>query len=281
MSVYKGNQLIAGDGIPGPAGPAGIGMNVVETQTEIHNSYNLSPDANTATNSSYSSVGGIDSSIDGTADGTFVFGKECEGINGTTNFIVGEQNSLTAGRACTVEGYWNVLDATGQSTMSEHLEGHTNRDFAGTVAGHKEGFGNEGYIGNVGCHVEGYLNKITSRVTPQQRAHGIHLEGAYHKKVIVGIGGHQGGGGIGDFPASDFTPGSTPENLIEAIGGGSESYSDGSQVIRTMDRTGNVGIGGDLKFKATDSNGVDLGRYTLSQIIEALITAGMLPDPRI
>lgn len=250
MSIYKGTQLIAANGAPGENGidgQNGQGIMIVNSFTELHN--NIDEDGhiemkNFAEGCSWCTVGGYDNLVGGSGQGMFVhgYGNRVGGAQG--GIVTGYGNSVTnIGQGGCVEGYENAL---------------TN--------------------GAQGVHIEGCENVIKDPVG------GIHVEGYKHNFGNVSLGFPQGAhlGGYclssinSNFIKSNMRAG-REQSYIEAIG--VKTGTDTGTVGRLMRNDGCMGIEGDLTFTAVDSQGTDIGRYTLGEIVEALIQAGILAPP--
>lgn len=279
MSVWKGSQLIAAngspgnDGIPGPPGRDGIngnGVLVVSTCTEIHNNMDydntdMNSGHNEATNAQWCQVGGYHSSLTGSGQASEVFGYNCH---------------LGTGEGAHIEGGNIDVTTAGQGA---HVEGRNNTVGRVSNGGHIEGIDHT--IGNTG--------NIASR-------QGIHVEGSTHSDTPVSLsdGAHVGGYGLttNSQTAPPYgTAGATIKTNI--ISGGDSSYIEAIGLKNTSNNYGNLGrvmrndgcmaIKGDLTFTAvnpvtgqpiTTGPNTD-GRYTLGEIVQALIDAGILTPP--
>lgn len=263
MSVWKGNQLIAAngspgnDGIPGPPGRDGIngnGVLVVDTCTEISNNVDAHGAAgNTGDNyvngnQQWCKVGGYHSGLDGSAgQASEVFGYQCH---------------LGVGTGVHVEGYQCSLD---DGTQGAHVEGSYNETAA---------------LGD-GSHLEGYVNGTTNRSSDMAMKRGVHIEGSDNSGVSVRLsdGAHIGGYGLTANTPTLSMPRqrSGYENTyIEAIGGRSQSAN--GEYARVMRNDGSMAIAGDLAFTAVTSDYGEI-RFTLGEIVEILIRAGILTPP--
>lgn len=260
MSIYKGTQLIAANGAPGLPGANGRdgingnGVLVVDTCTEISNNVDAhGASGNTGGNyvngnQQWCKVGGYHSGLDGTTgQASEVFGYDCH---------------LGGGTGVHVEGYRCGLDHGAQGT---HVEGCYN----GSVQ-----------LGN-GSHLEGFNNGF-SGITNYR---GVHIEGSEHTGVSVRLsdGAHIGGYGLTEDTPTLSMPyqrsdsgGNYESTYIEAIG---LKTSGNGEYARVMRNDGSMAIGGDMAFTALDSSGHSLGRFTLGEIVEALINAGILYPP--
>lgn len=270
MSIYKGTQLIAANGAPGATGPAGAdgingnGVLVVATCTEISN--NIDYD-NTDNNSGQNYV-----------DGNQAWCK-----------VGGYRSGLgNAGQAADVYGYGCYLDiGTGV-----HVEGYGTTVGNASQGAHVEGYNNYVKIAGNGCHIEG--NGLGEPASPDQdkfangiqiQGQGMHVEGFGHQGDLrlsfdLSDGAHVGGYGLTDNSATLTMPAlrtGYEDTNIEAIGLKGDSLN--GELGRVMRNDGSVGIAGDLSFTAVDSAGNDIGRYTLGEIVQALITAGILNPP--
>ena len=262
MSVYKGTQLIAANGAPGRNGADGRngqdgdGILLVDTCTEISNNIDAhGASGNTGHNyvnghQQWCKVGGYCSGFDGTAgQASEVFGYDCH---------------LGEGTGVHVEGYRCNLDNSGQGA---HIEGSNN----GTVRL------------NDGGHLEGYNNGIVNNLSELVHSRGIHIEGSEHSDISVQLsdGAHVGGYGLTANTPTLSMPrqrsGRYESTYIEAIGLKEGSGSGNGEYARVMRNDGSMAIAGDLAFTAITSDGEI--RLTLGQIVEALITAGILPGP--
>ena len=261
MSVYKGTQLIAANGAPGRPGADGRdgeGIIVVDTCTEISNNLDAhGASGNTGENyvsgnQQWCKVGGYHSGLDGSAgQASEVFGYECH---------------LGTGTGVHVEGYNCSLDKGGQGA---HIEGSYN----GAVK-----------LGN-GSHLEGFNNGIVNNLSELANNRGIHIEGSEHEDISVNLsdGAHVGGYGLtADTPMLSMPhqrDGHYESTYIEAIGLKEGSGSGNGEYARLMRNDGSMAIAGDLAFTAIGDENRELGRYTLGEIVQALITAGILPGP--
>ena len=270
MSIYKGTQLIAANGAPGAPGvPGADGINgngvlVVATCTEISNNIDYN---NTVYNSGRNYVDGNQS--------------WCK--------VGGYRSGLgNAGQAADVYGYGCYLDiGTGV-----HIEGYGTTVGNASQGAHVEGFNNYVKIAGNGCHIEG--NGLGEPASPDQdkfangiqiQGQGMHVEGFGHQGDLrlsfdLSDGAHVGGYGLTDNSATLTMPAlrtGYEDTNIEAIGLKGDSLN--GELGRVMRNDGSVGIAGDLSFTAVDSAGNDIGRYTLGEIVQALITAGIINPP--
>lgn len=124
MSVYKGTQLIATNGIPGPPGKNGIGggLQIASSFTELHNNIDYdgkTEQTNNSLGASWCSVGGYRCGVQG-GQGSIVYGCNCVGSgSGIAVFGYGNTgNNLDLGTF--VEGYGNVVNHT---RLGVHIEG--------------------------------------------------------------------------------------------------------------------------------------------------------------
>lgn len=251
MSVYKGTQLIAANGAPGRNGADGRngtngqGIMIRNAFVELHNNINDNGriEMTNYGDGTWCSVGGYDCRV-AQGQGTIVYGFRCTGSgSGTATF--GYNNSLTStAPGVTLEGWENTATLVGEGV---HIEGHENN------------------ISNVnpGVHIEGYGHDFSTR------------------RIPLSDGGHLGGYGLTSSNVnSNFIKshqrGDYESDNIEAIG---IKKGTSGQLGRLMRNDGCVGISGDLTFTAVDEHGNDIGRYTLGEIVQALITAGILPGP--
>ena len=299
MSIYKGTQLIAANGAPGQNGRDGIdggGVVLVPVCTELHNMIDADG-VNRGTNS-----------VNSSASWCTVEGYDCSiGPNTSHSQVRGSSCSLSAGLGAQVEGYRVFVE---QGDEGVHAEGHSNDIRTATIGSHTEGYNNlvnngagghiEGFdsvikaVGN-GVHIEGA--KHGWRTSGEAEfAHGLdidgkqglHIEGYGHRGNLsltysLSDGAHVGGYGLDDnsrtitMPAHRTGYESTNIEVIGLKSGG---------VARITANDGSMGIAGDLAFTALDSNGDVItngsnpdGRYTLGEIVEALIQAGILTPP--
>lgn len=263
MSIYKGTQLIAANGAPGLNGANGRdgrdgqGIILVDTCTEISNNLDAhGAQGNTGHNyvngnQQWCKVGGYRSGLDGSAgQASEVFGYQCH---------------LGTGTGVHIEGYDCGLDS-------------------GTQGAHVEGCGNIATMLGNGSHLEGYDNVINDRYSGMANRRGLHIEGSEHEDVSINLsdGAHVGGYGLtANTPALSmpYQRSGYESTYIEAIG---LKYGDGSgngEYARVMRNDGSMAISGDMAFTALDRNGSPIGRYTLGEIVQALVTAGILPGP--
>lgn len=254
MSVFRGNQLIVGNGLPGAAGSDGAGIMITDSRNELHNNYDV--DGSPTSPSTWN-----------TAVGSF-------------HNVEGYQCSIISGQAVHVEGYSNE----GKGGEGGHVEGFENKAEFNEGA-HMEGMYNYATIGN-GSHVEGRENgDIIFNHPISVYGEGMHLEGAYHTSMAPNLsdGAHQGGFHITANTPMLSMPAQRPgyeSTYIESIGLKTSTSSNG-EFARIVRNDGSMAISGDMSFTATDSNGDDIGRYTLGEIVQALINAGILPAPNV
>lgn len=263
MSVWKGNNLIAAtvpgqNGANGTDGRNGEGIMIVKDFTELHNNINVNgsiemrnrvvpASGELEPHASWCEVGGYDNEIVGTGQATMVWGYG---------------NTVSDGQCGAVFGYGNEVDGIGQG-------------------GNVEGFENVVNSMGQGAHIEGYENLIDR---PRQ---GVHVEGYGHNfsstssgdtELGLSAGGHLGGYGLtsidDNFIKTRVISGES--TYIEAIGVKNGVTGDTGRLMRN---DGCMGIKGDLTFTAVNDNDQIIGRYTLGEIVQALITAGILPDP--
>ena len=278
MSVWKGSQLIAAngspgnDGIPGPPGRDGIngnGVLVVSTCTEIHNNMDydntdMNSGHNEATNAQWCQVGGYHSSLTSSGQASEVFGYQCHLGNGEGVHVEGDCIDVTTG---------------GQGA---HVEGHNN--IVGRVSN--------------GGHIEGQNHDIgsNSQIAYKQ---GVHVEGHSHSDTPITLsdGAHVGGYGITTNSQTAPQYGTVGATIKTNISSGENSYIEAIGLKNTNNNYGNLGrvmrndgcmaIKGDLTFTALNpSTGNPIttgpnadGRYTLGEIVQALIDAGILAPP--
>lgn len=273
MSIYKGTQLIAANGAPGLNGANGRdgvdggGVILKNTCTELHNMVN------------------VDGNIQGTNDAPYgaswctIDGYGCKaGSAGQGSQIRGMYCELSVGQGAQVEGNTVVVTETGQGA---HIEGNYNYVYRAGNGTHIEGYGHgwQGYGGEP---------------TPIWfTTNGGHLEGWKFNGVPTGIslseGAHIGGYGLEEdspmfsMPKIYDTFGTS--NYIRIIG--TKDSSNHGKVGLALRNDGCLGIGGDLAFTAvnpitgspiTTGPNAD-GRYTLGEIVQALIDAGILAPP--
>lgn len=275
MSIYKGTQLIAANGAPGAPGvPGADGINgngvlVVATCTEISNNIDYNnTDQNSGRNyvdgnQSWCKVGGYRSGLGNAGQAADVFGYGC---------------FLNIGTGAHVEGYGTTV---GDMTQGAHIEGMNNYV----------------KIANPGVHIEGHSIGDMAPVGQDVFANGIevlhegiHMEGFGHKGISIQYsdGAHIGGYGItANTPALSMPHQRSgyESGYIEMVGLKHTSNVNG-EFARVMRNDGSMAIAGDMAFTALDSAGNAIttgthadGRYTLGEIVEALITAGILNPP--
>ena len=294
MSVWKGSQLIAAngspgnDGIPGPPGRDGIngnGVLVVDTCTEISNNVDAhGASGNTGGNSvngnqQWCKVGGYRSGLDGsTGQASEVFGYDCH--LGTGQGIHVEGNGVSVdmgGQGAHAEGHNNTIGTLGSGS---HVEGKNANVTQTSEGSHIEGTHNHVVRANNGVHIEGMSQNINNT------AQGVHIEGCFHsgppENVSLSDGGHIGGIGLNSNSRMVSMPhqiGDYESTYIRLIG--TKTGSNTGKVGLALRNDGCMGIAGDLAFTALDSTGnpVGKGRYTLGEIVEALIDAGILNPP--
>lgn len=262
MSIYKGTQLIAANGAPGMNGTDGRngdGIMIVPTRTELHNNIDANGEieitnkvvaaagASEPPRAAWCDVGGYNNMIVGTGQATMVWGYG---------------NTVEDGQCGVVFGYGNEVNRIGQG---------------GSVTG----FDNVVTEMGQGAHIEGCENLIDQ---PDQ---GVHVEGCRHNfsstssgdtRLRLSAGGHLGGYGLtsidDNFIKTNVIGGES--TYIEAIGVKTGYNGDTGRLMRN---DGCMGIKGDLTFTAVDDHDQIIGRYTLGEIVQALITAGILPAP--
>lgn len=254
MSIYKGKQLIATNGMPGRDGRDGrdgidAGLQIVSSFTELHNNINSNGNieqTNKSLGANWCSVGGYRCGVQG-GQGAIVYGYNCVGTgSGTAVFGYGNTgNDLTLG--ILIEGYENRINGASQ-----------------------------------GMHIEGWQNDFTgSHVSVHP---GVHVEGAKHTTIVVNTeGAHQGGCGITNntpgLRLSHQRPG-YQSGIIEAIG--LPDRGPNGEYARIVRADGSMAINGDMSFIATRDDGgpeVDanhpVGVYTLGEIVKALHNANI------
>ena len=263
MSVWKGSNLIAmsvpgQNGINGTDGRNGDGIMIVPNYTELHNNINadghiemtnkvVPADGELEAHATSCEVGGFDNEIIGTGQATMVWGYG---------------NRVSDGQCGVVLGYGNNVDGYGQGVSVN-------------------GFRNIATDCHPGTHIEGYDN-IINVADP-----GVHVEGCKHNfsptgdgdtELHLSAGGHLGGYGLthidDNFIKTRVISGEG--TYIEAIGIKVGAEGDTGRLMRN---DGCMGIAGDLTFTAVDDHDHVIGRYTLGEIVQALITARILPDP--
>lgn len=267
MSIYKGTQLIAANGAPGLNGADGRdgvdggGVILKNTCTELHNMVN------------------VDGVIQGTNDAPLgaswctVDGYGCKvGQAGQGSQIRGMYCELSVGQGVQVEGNTVVVTRADQGA---HIEGHDNYVSLAGNGVHIEGK-NHGYIV--------YPETITPITIRNQ---GVHLEGfGFHDiptDIVISDGAHIGGYGLTENSSMFSMP---------YLNGGENTYirlvgvKNGNKVGLALRNDGSLGIAGDLAFTAYDRTGAPIttgpnadGRYTLGEIVQALIDAGILAPP--
>ena len=277
MSIYKGTQLIAANGAPGqngaPGAPGHDGINgngvlVVATCTEISNNIDYdNTDMNSGENyvegnQSWCKVGGWRSGLGNAGQAADVFGYGCY---------------LDTGTGVHIEGYGTTVGIASQGT-------------------HIEGMNNYVKLAGNGCHIEG--NSIGEPASPGQdkfangieiNKQGVHVEGFGHKGISIQYsdGAHIGGYGItANTPALSMPHQRSgyESGYIEMVG--LKKSGVNGEFARIMRNDGSMAIGGDMAFTALDSTGNPIitgpnadGRYTLGEIVQALIDAGILNPP--
>lgn len=257
MSVWKGNNMIAAT-VPGPAGQNGTngtngqGIMIVPNFAELHNNINSNGQiemTNFAEGCTWCSVGGYDNLIGGGGQGELVFGYGNRVTGGQAGIVTGYENHVaTIGQGGCVEGYQNGLNDAAQGV---HIEGYENLI----------------KYPDMGVHVEGYKHNFSDTSSGQT-------------SLSLTPGGHLGGYGLSNINSNfikSHVRGGREESFIEAIG--VKTGPDTGTLGRLVRNDGCMGIEGDLTFNAVDSDGHDIGRYTLGEIVEALIQAQILPDP--
>lgn len=266
MSVYKGNLLIAANGapgIPGTNGRNGIdgeGVMIVPTSTELHN--NLDPQGSGNTGHNYADGHPSWCNIGGYRSGT--------GNGGQASDIYGYECYLSSGSGVRVEGYGNEVTTGSEGTHTEGKGNKVNRVDNGT---HIEGM-NHGYITPISLNSQ-----------------GVHLEGFGFQGLPSGInisdGAHIGGYGI----TSNAIMFSMPHQMSSGESGyirliGTKTGTTDSKIGLALRNDGCLGVAGDIAFTALDSGGAPIttgpnadGRYTLGEIVQALIDAGILTPP--
>ena len=249
MSIYKGTQLIATNGIPGKDG-INYGPMIVQSFTELHNNINYNGEievTNNSLNSAWCSVGGYRCGVSG-GQGSIVYGYNC----------------LGTGSGTAVFGYDNTGNSLGLGTLIE-------------------GYGNKTNRTSQGMHIEGWENDFTSS-SYVSLSPGIHIEGAKHTAIAVNsYGSHQGGYGITNNTPMLKLPHQRPSyesGIIEAIG--LPHREPNGEFARIVRADGSMAINGDMSFIATKENGsleTDAnhpdGVYTLGEIVKALHDANI------
>lgn len=255
MSVYKGTQLIAANGAPGRNGTDGrpgtdAGVMIVGSFTELHN--NLNPGGvqevtNTSTGSNWSSVGGYRSSISaGQASIVFGYGNSLSGTQNASVFGY-NNNCSQIGQGGLISGYNNTVTTLNPGSVVFGMRNNVNTTLHDgcTILGMEHDLNGSINISD-GAIIAGYNvtgNSMLPTMPHQKNA------GSYESSDLIRIG------------------------LKKGTGSG-----DGEVGIRVRN-DGCVGISGDLAFEALDSGGISLGTYTLGEIVQALITAGILTPP--
>lgn len=251
MSVYKGTQLIATNGMPGAPGKDGIdgGLQIVSSFTELHNNIDYDgkiEQTNNSLGSTWCSVGGYRCGVQG-GQGSIVYGYSCVG----------------SGSGTAVFGYGNTGNNLDLGTLIEGYENRTNGS-------------------SQGMHIEGWENNFTGSYVSIQP--GIHIEGAKHTAIVVDTeGAHQGGYGLTDNTPGLRVPHQRPDyqsGIIEAIG--LPDRGPNGEYARIVRADGSMAINGDMSFIATKADGspeADAnhpgGVYTLGEIVKALHDANI------
>ena len=268
MSIYKGTQLIAANGAPGLNGADGRdgvdggGVILKNTCTEIHNMVNIDGTIQGGNNAplgaSWCIVEGFGSKVGQAGQGSQVRGMYCE---------------LSSGQGVQVEGNKVIVTNAGQGA---HIEGRYN------------------YVNIVsnGCHIEGMGHGYDGNPINVQHE-GVHVEGFGHQglPLVYSDGAHIGGYGITANTPMLSMPhqrGGYESGYIELIGLKYVSGGGNGEYARVMRNDGSMSIAGDLAFTAVNpSNGDPIttglhsdGRYTLGEIVQALIDAGILVPPQ-
>lgn len=272
MSIYKGTQLIAANGAPGLNGANGRdgvdggGVILKNTCTELHNMVNIDGNINGTNDAPYGAswctVDGYGCKVGSAGQGSQIRGMYCE---------------LSTGQGVQVEGNTVIVSKGDQGA---HIEGNHN---------YVELAGN-------GVHIEGMSHGYIvypETITPITiRANGAHLEGFGFHDIPTGInvsdGVHIGGSGLTSSTPVFSMPhqrGNFESGYIRLIGLHKSGDENGILGL-ALRNDGCMGIAGDLAFTAIDSNGNTIttgpnvdGRYTLGEIVKALIDAGILAPP--
>ena len=271
MSIYKGTQLIAANGAPGLNGANGRdgvdggGVILKNTCTELHNMVNIDGTVQGTNDAPYGAswctIDGYDCIVGSAGQGSQIRGMHCE---------------LERGQGVQVEGNTVVVTDAGQGA---HIEGRYN------------------YVNIVsnGCHIEGMGhgdNGYGENPSPINVQHeGVHVEGFGHGglPLVYSDGAHIGGYGITANTPMLSMPYQRPgyeSGYIELIGLKHSGSSGNGEYARVMRNDGSMAINGDLAFTALNSAGNPIttgpnadGRYTLGEIVKALIDAGILAPP--
>ena len=268
MSIYKGTQLIAANGAPGLNGANGRdgvdggGVILKNTCTEIHNMVNVDGTIQGGNDAPYGAswciVEGYGCKVGRAGQGSQVRGINCE---------------LSSGQGAQVEGNTVVVTSTGQGA---HIEGHDNYVQLAGNGVHIEGK-NHGYTESPET-----INPIT--ISNQ----GVHLEGYGFKglpnDISISDGAHIGGYGI--------TSSTTMISMPHQVSGDESGYirligtKGNNKIGLALRNDGCLGVAGDIAFTALDHSGAPIttgpnvdGRYTLGEIVKALIDAGILAPP--
>lgn len=272
MSIYKGTQLIAANGAPGRNGADGRdgvdggGVILKNTCTEIHNMVNIDGTIQGGNDAplgaSWCIVEGFGSKVGQAGQGSQVRGMYCELSNGQGVQVEGNRVVVSRGdQGAHIEGNYNYVELAGNGV---HIEGK-----------------NHGYIT--------YPETITPITISNQ---GVHLEGIGFQDIPTGItisdGAHIGGSGLTSSTpvfSMPYQRGGFESGYIRLIGLHKGSDTNGILGL-ALRNDGCMGIAGDLAFTALDSAGNAIttgtsadGRYTLGEIVKALIDAGILAPP--
>lgn len=255
MSIYKGNKLIAANGAPGRNGTNGAngrdgangqGIMIVSAFNEIHN--NIDEDGhiemtNIATGT-WNTVGGYRSSV----------------ANGQGSLAYGF-GAHTRGQGCIVLGNTVRNGGGSQGTVILGNDIDVSRTDNGSIIAGMN-IKSDDDMGQ-GAVVLGYGHTYL----PEH-------DGSF----VLGMGAANSGSSL---LTADMRGRSSGSWVVETVAGNAMTGLGNGNPLRCMNVNGDIGIAGDLAFYAYNKNDRNqkIGQFTLTEIVNALIDAGILTLP--
>ena len=255
MSIYKGTQLIAANGAPGRNGTNGAngrdgangqGIQIVNSFNEQHNNINFDGTieiTNTATGT-WNTVGGYQSSV----------------ANGQGSVAYGYR-AYTRGQGCVVLGNSVRNDGGSQGTVILGNRIDVSRTDNGSII--------------AGMNIESDDDMGQGAVV---LGYGHTFLPEHDGSFVLGMGATDNGSSL---LTTDMKGRSNGSWVVETVTGNATTGLGNGNPLRCMNVNGDIGISGDLAFYAYNKNNRNqkIGQFTLTEIVNALIDAGILTLP--
>ena len=255
MSIYKGTQLIAANGAPGRNGTNGAngrdgangqGIMIVSSFNELHNNINAN--------------GTVELTNTGTGTWNTVGGYQSQVANGQGSVAYGFR-TFTRGQGCIALGNNVRNDGGPQGSIILGNEIDVSGTDNGSIVAGKN-IESDDDMGQ-GAVVLGYGHTFL----PEH-------DGSF----VLGMGATSNGSSL---LTDDMRGRSSGSWVVETVAGNSTTGLGNGNPLRCMNVNGDIGIAGDLAFYAYNKNDRNqkIGQFTLTEIVNALIDAGILAPP--